>query len=179
VAEKEGCMKLHLSPKTLLTIAGVKLLVITGIMASWLTPLVLNPARTADIVASDQSTLSEPRAFFRMPGLTGSVGEFTRVQVLLDGATVSESILSADLRYLPVEAEVLLDTSAPTMCSAYTAQDHNPVSGQFKLRCTAPSGTRATQDKPFATFLVKPLRPGGMSLELVGRTRDYAVINAK
>jgi hypothetical protein len=171
--------KRRLSPNSIL--AGVGVLMLIGItsLAVWLPPLVLDPIRTVQLSASNQSILAEPRPYFRTPGMTGAVDEVIRVPIFLDGSPVSGTLLATDVRYLPTELEVSLDTTAPTLCAAFTSQNHNPVSGQFKIRCTAPSGLRDTQAQPLATLLVKPLRPGGLSMELVGRTQDYAVIFAK
>lgn len=170
-------MNARLQFKILVIKAAVLLLAIASI-AAWLGRDVLNPIRTVTLTASGNSILAASRTYFKTPAIGATVGQPVNVPVYIDTNGGSLASISAEFHYNPVDMSVALGSTTGSVCSAYTRRDHDEISGKFVVSCTAPT-TVGSQVAPFLTFIVTPRRPGGLPIELVGRSSDYGVVTAQ
>lgn len=170
-------MNPRLQIRVLILAAAVLLLTIGG-LAAWLGREVLNPLRTVTLTSTGSSILATPRAFFKTPALAAHVGQAINVPVYLDTNGGNLNAISATFEYNPVDMTVDLGTTTNSICSAYTNREHDTVIGKYSVTCTAPT-TIGGQISPFLTFVVTPRRPGGLPVELLGRSSDYGVITAQ
>lgn len=163
--------------KILMIIAGVLLLGVGG-LAAWLGRDVLNPVRTVTLSATGPSKIIESHAVFKTPSVSGGVGQPINLPVYLDSSGGSVTTISAEIQYSPVDMSMELGSTAESVCSAVTRQQHDVVGGRFIVQCAVHS-TNGGQIVPFLTFVVTPRRAGGLPVELIGRISDYAVVTAQ